>query len=475
MDLMPVWLLSPETIAVLFPGRPVFDLVVMDEASQCTVEKGLPALMRGHQAVIAGDDRQMPPTSFFEIKGSDEGEIGTEDTVEADALTAESLLVLARERCVHEGLRWHYRCLREELIAFSNHAMYGGDLFTVPSVATTRAQPALRWEAVADARYEGGSNPVEAARVVELLGELLGSTAPPSVGVVTFNVQQRQTIQDVIDARIESDPSFALAYAEASGEPALDRRPFVKNLEAVQGDERDVIIFSLGHAPVVRADGELTVPARFGPLGQAGGERRLNVAVSRAKVACVVVASFEPSMLSVANTKHPGPKLLKAFLQYAWDLNCGRRLAADKTLDRVRSGGLGEAPVRAGASSLGVPSLAAQIAQQLDERSIAYDLEVGTSGFRVPLAIVDPQDPTTYRIAVLTDAGDGAPGADVDVLEAHLHHPGVLEARGWQVIRVDSRTWHRDRGSVIDRIVALAEEVRPSAEVPSVTPEVGEE
>ncbi|HHO49888.1 MAG TPA: DUF4011 domain-containing protein, partial [Deltaproteobacteria bacterium] len=475
MDLMPVWLLSPETIAVLFPGRPVFDLVVMDEASQCTVEKGLPALMRGHQAVIAGDDRQMPPTSFFEIKGSDEGEIGTEDTVEADALTAESLLVLARERCVHEGLRWHYRCLREELIAFSNHAMYGGDLFTVPSVATTRAQPALRWEAVADARYEGGSNPVEAARVVELLGELLGSTAPPSVGVVTFNVQQRQTIQDVIDARIESDPSFALAYAEASGDPALDRRPFVKNLEAVQGDERDVIIFSLGHAPVVRADGELTVPARFGPLGQAGGERRLNVAVSRAKVACVVVASFEPSMLSVANTKHPGPKLLKAFLQYAWDLNCGRRLAADKTLDRVRSGGLGEAPVRAGASSLGVPSLAAQIAQQLDERSIAYDLEVGTSGFRVPLAIVDPQDPTTYRIAVLTDAGDGAPGADVDVLEAHLHHPGVLEARGWQVIRVDSRTWHRDRGSVIDRIVALAEEVRPSAEVPSVTPEVGEE
>lgn len=476
MELLPVWLLSPETIAVLFPGQPIFDLVVMDEASQCTVEKGLPALMRGHQAVIAGDDKQMPPTSFFELKGSDEGEIGTEDTVEADALTAESLLVLARERCVHEGLRWHYRCLREELIAFSNHAMYGGDLFTVPSVATDRARPALRWEAVEGARYEGGANPVEAARVVELLGELLGEEIPPSVGVVTFNIQQRQTIQDTIDARIDADPAFAEAYARASGDAALDRRPFVKNLEAVQGDERDVIIFSLGHAPVARSDGSVSVPARFGPLGQAGGERRLNVAVSRAKATCVVVASFEPSMLSVANTKHPGPKLLKAFLQYAWDLNCGRRLAADKTLDRVRSGGLGDAPHRARGAQLGVPSLASQIATCLDARGIAYDLGVGTSGFRVPLAIVDPRDPTTYRIAVLTDAGEPErAGAEASVIEAHLHQPRVLEARGWRVIRVDSRSWHRDREAVLGRIVALAEGAGQGVGVRSGRSEAGEE
>ncbi|MBX2799434.1 MAG: DUF4011 domain-containing protein [Myxococcales bacterium] len=450
MDLLPVWLVSPETVAVLFPGRPVFDLVVMDEASQCTVEKGLPALMRGHRAVIAGDDKQMPPTSFFELRHQmEEDETGTEDNIEADALTAESLLVLARERCVHEGLRWHYRCLREELIAFSNHAMYGGDLFTIPSTATGRATPALRWESVEDATYDQGVNLLEADRVVEVLAELLASDDAPSVGIVTFNIQQRQAIQDAIDVRMERDSDFSAHYVAAQGHEELDRRPFVKNLEAVQGDERDVIIFSLGHAPLTRASGESYVPARFGPLGQAGGERRLNVAVSRAKRECIVVASFHPAMLSVANTKHSGPKLLKAFLQYAWDLTHGRRMQADKTLERVRHGSLGDVPLRQPKPILTMPPLAAQVAARLDAEGVTYDMEVGTSGFRVPLAIIDPEDPNVYKVAVLTDTGD----RQSDVIEAHLHQPRVLVARGWEVVRVDSREWHRDPAAVIGRIM----------------------
>ncbi len=454
LQALPVWLVSPETMAILFPGEPVFDLVIMDEASQATVEKGLPALVRGRRAVVAGDERQMPPSRFFELRTEGEDEPGTEQTVAADALTAESLLVLARERCPHRGLRWHYRCLYEELIAFSNHAMYGGELFTIPSTHTPRATPAMRWVAVPDGAYEAGVNRIEANAVVEELARSMREHPALSLGVITFNVQQQRAIQDAIDARCGADPEFSAAWSSAIALDELDRRPFIKNLESVQGDERDVILFSLGHAPIERRTGPLkgqrTVPARFGPLGQTGGERRLNVAVSRARQACVIVSSFEPAMLSVAESKNEGPRLLKAFLEYAWELTRGQRHQAERTLHRVRSGSLGAVAQGPARPSLGAPSLASQIALALEERGVGYDLDVGSSGFRVPLAIQDAQDPTRWTVAVLTDEGLGA--EDVD--EAHRHRPSVLRARGWQVLRVDARSWDRDRGAVLRRLLA---------------------
>ena len=457
MDILPVWLVSPETMAILFPGRPVFDLVVMDEASQATVEKGLPALVRGHRAVIAGDERQMPPTSYFKLATpGEEDTIGTAETVANDVLSAESLLVLARERCTHRGLRWHYRCLHEELIAFSNHAMYGGDLFTIPSPNTPHAPPAVEWVSVEDGAYDRGVNPIEAERVTDIVSELLAESPELSIGVVTFNVQQRRLILDTLDARAESDPAFGERWAEARSLDAVENRPFVKNLEGVQGDERDVIVFSLGHAPSVRRSGPLAgqpyVAARFGPLGQEGGERRLNVAVSRAKQRCIVVASFTPSMLSVANTKNEGPKLFKAFLEYVWDMTHGRRRAAEKTLERVQHGSLG-AVREARRLDLGVASLGAQIGLALTERDIAHDLNVGSSGFRVPLALRDPDDPTAWRVAVLTEEGHDV--GDVD--EHHHHEPGVLRARDWHVIRVDARRWHREPEAVLDALQSALE------------------
>ena len=449
MDILPVWLVSPETMAILFPGRPIFDLVVMDEASQATVEKGLPALIRGHRAVVAGDERQMPPSSYFQLATpGDDDEVGTAETVEADVLTAESLLVLARERCAHRGLRWHYRCLHEELIAFSNHAMYGGDLFTIPSTNTPHASPAVRWVSVDDGAYDKGVNPKEAERIADLTHELLSQTPPPSIGIITFNVQQRRLILDTLDQRAETDDDFAERWATAKSHEMLDQRPFVKNLEGVQGDERDVIVFSLGHAPSKRRSGPLAgteyVAARFGPLGQEGGERRLNVAVSRAKRECIVVSSFTPNLLSVANTKNEGPKLFKAFLEYTWDMTHGRRRAAQKTLERVRHGSLGalrsERPV-----DLGVPSLAAQIGLRLANNNVGYDLDVGSSGFRVPLALRDPDNITQWRVAVLTEEGHEV--GDVD--QAHRHEPGVLQARSWHVVRVSSHQWHTEPDNVL--------------------------
>ncbi|MBN2801249.1 MAG: DUF4011 domain-containing protein [Deltaproteobacteria bacterium] len=462
MELLPVWLLSPETMAVLFPSRPVFDLIVLDEASQCTVESGFPALIRGKRAVVAGDERQMPPSSFFRLStAGDDDAIGTAETVERDALSGESLLALARERCPHQGLRWHYRCAHEELIAFSNHAMYGAGLLTIPSTTLPDAPPALRWEAVPDGAYDKGGNPNEAARVAALVDELLLQEPPPSIGVVTFNIQQRKIILDALDARAETDADFGRRWSAATTHPLLDQRPFVKNLEAVQGDERDVILFSLGHAPVERRSGPLRgqryVPARFGPLAQAGGERRLNVAVSRAKRACVVVASFEPSMLSVANSTHEGPRLFKAFLEFAWDLSRGRRLQAQKTLERVKQGAVEGGPPEARRDRLGAPSLAALVGMRLRERGVAFDLDVGTSGFRVPLAL---RDGDAFRVAVLTDEGE--PVGDVE--ERHHHQPAVLGFRGWRVERVDARAWHRDPEAVLTRLEATLAAATADAE-----------
>jgi hypothetical protein len=234
LDVAPVWLMSPETTAILFPREPIFDLLIVDEASQCTVEGGLPVLTRARRAVVSGDERQMPPTSFFkaaagvEVAEDSPGQNGEAPDIAADALGDESLLALARGAGDPSPLRWHYRSLYEELIAFSNHAMYGGQLLTIPSIRSRSAAPALHWMDVPDGVWEDGCNRVEAEKVVDVLGEILSRPDAPSVGVVTFNLKQRQAIFNAIDARRFSDERFAAAYDHAASREDLDQRPFVK-------------------------------------------------------------------------------------------------------------------------------------------------------------------------------------------------------------------------------------------------------
>jgi RecA/RadA recombinase len=459
LDTLPVWLLSPETMSVLFTHEAMFDLIVIDEASQCTVAAGFPVLLRGRRVVIAGDERQMPPTSFFESAAVEADEIAEEDSEAVETLDGESLLVLARERVPHTGLSWHYRCLFEELIAFSNHAMYGGSLQTIPATASLAAPPQLAWVHVDDARYDAGVNVVEAGCVVSLLHDTLRGEKPPTVGVVTFNLQQRRAILDAIDARLEQDPAFAERWRRAESSERVDERPFVKNLESVQGDERDVIIFSLGHAPTTRRkrDGseERYVPARFGPLGLKGGERRLNVAVSRAKRRIVVVSSFEPSMLSVSQAVNSGPRLFKSFLEFAWHLSAGRRSQADRALDLVREETT-QASRPAGARrrhGFLVP-LRMQVALALQERGHRVDTDIGSSGFKVPVAVVDPRSPDRFALGILCDEGTGVGSA----FGRHVHVPHVLSVRGWRVVSVNAREWDRDRAGVLRRLEAAIAE-----------------
>ena len=456
LDVLPCWLVSPETMAVLFPRAPLFDLVIFDEASQCTVESGLPVFLRAKQVIVAGDEKQMPPTSYFKSSttSTEDADLTEEQTQVRDMFAAESLLSLTRNRCPHAGLKWHYRCREEELIAFSNHAMYEGDLLTIPSTSGPHGEPALRWIPVEDGKYDSGVNHVEAARVVELLAELLARPKAPSVGVVTFNLKQRQAIFDQIDARVEADEAFAGLWHTASAHEELDERPFVKNLESVQGDERDIIVFSLGHAPVHRkrrgGEGELYVPARFGPLGQRGGERRLNVAISRAKAECYVVSSFDPALLRVGQSMHTGPRLFKGYLEYAHALSKQRFEVADRILDAVRGTPRAATEALAEGSLVdGHRPLAAQIMLALESTGLRCALHMGTSDFRIPLAVGRPGE-DAYALAVMTDEG----GVGDSAFEQFVHRPAVLRLRGWQVLHVDAATWGARRSDVLESICA---------------------
>ncbi len=459
LDVVPVWLLSPETMAILFPREPLFDLVVFDEASQCTVESGFPVLLRAKRVVIAGDEKQMPPSTYFRLGSSsdEDDEPPDEEQREVkDTLAAESLLTLARTRVPHAGLSWHYRCRDEALIAFSNHAMYHGTLLTIPATTGPAAQSAIKWIPVENGEYDKGENRPEAEKVVDVLHELLERTPRPSVGIVTFNLKQKKAVLDAIDVRKSNDRIFAELHDEADSHESVDERPFVKNLDQVQGDERDVIVFSLGHAPVPRTrrgqpTGELYIAARFGPLGQRGGERRLNVAISRAKQECYLVASFEPSQMMVASTRNEGPKLLRQFLDFAHHMAHGRHAQAQSVLDRVREARLSPNHRQRKLPVEGYTPLVTQIALALEKEGVPFELDVGASEMRVPLAVLAPDDPTRFVLAILTDEGTQS----LSAFERHVHRPAVLRLRDWKVLHVTAASWMRRRDEVLEKIFEL--------------------
>ncbi|MED4205737.1 DEAD/DEAH box helicase [Neobacillus mesonae] len=307
VDTMPVWLASPEIVSSIFPIKEgLFDLVIFDEASQCTVESGIPAVYRAKQVIIAGDEKQLPPSNMFQSSfvndDEEEEEYDTDDSI--------SLLNLAKRRFPEKLLQWHYRSKYEELINYSNHAFYNGHVQIAPNVVPFKKPPAIKWIKT-DGTWLNQSNEVEAIKVVEILREIMIKQPDKTVGIITFNAKQQTKIEDFIERRLNEDKEFNSVYNQMLTKE-LDERVFIKNIENVQGDERDIILFSIGYAK----NEEGKVVNRFGTLNTKVGENRLNVAVSRAKEGIIVVSSIEPEELNVANTANMGPKLLKTYLKY---------------------------------------------------------------------------------------------------------------------------------------------------------------
>nr|WP_245565086.1 AAA domain-containing protein [Spirosoma spitsbergense] len=307
--LVPCWLASPESVSAMFPLREdLFDLVIFDEASQCFAENGIPAMARGSHVVITGDNQQLRPSDLYRIRLDD-----TEPDEEIPAaLEVESLLELAAQNLPQLSLTEHYRSRSLDLITFSNEHFYQSKLTLLPHFdEINQHQPAIRYHNVKGV-WQQNTNPIEGEAVLQILDQIGTELPGRSVGIVTFNYQQQQLIQDML----ESIAGVELAKNKKELPPGL----FVKNIENVQGDERDIIIFSVGYA----ADERGRLSMQFGSLNMRGGENRLNVAITRARERVYVVTSLWPEQLNVANTANEGPKLLKSYLMYAFNVAQGQ-------------------------------------------------------------------------------------------------------------------------------------------------------
>lgn len=298
-DLIPCWMASPESVSALFPMQELFDLVIFDEASQCFSERGLPSIYRGKQLVVAGDSMQLGPHDLYQVRWQDDQE-------EDANLEVDSLLDLSARYLLQVSLKGHYRSHHPDLIRFSNIHFYKNQLRCLPNREVANAQvPSILYHKV-DGIWENQSNQTEAEEVILLLRKLQIEQPDKSFGVVTFNSAQQMLINDLLD--------------EASLNVHSSEPTFVKNIENVQGDERDIIVFSIGYAP----DKQGRFAMQFGSLNADGGENRLNVAVTRARYQVHIVSSIEPLELKVDDTKNIGPKLLKEYLTMARAIGGGQ-------------------------------------------------------------------------------------------------------------------------------------------------------
>ena len=424
--LKPCLLMSPLSVAQYLPAEAdPMDLIVFDEASQISTHDAIGALARGRQVVIVGDSRQLPPTSFFSRNLEEEGTPDENDVVELESILDEAVA----KQMPEQWLGWHYRSRHETLIDFSNQRYYENRLNVFPAASRKVADLGVVWHAVLEGVYYGGgckdrkkerTNPVEAERLVANLVASLRQTLPGerSFGVVTFSMSQQRFIQDLLDEQRSLHPEIEAHWQ--GGEP-----PFVKNLENVQGDERDEILFSIGYA----RDEQGRLRLHFGPLSNSGGERRLNVAVTRARKQMRVFSTLTHDQIDLHRTKSVGASHLKEFLQYV-----AQRHAAAVHPPPVKFAGGFEREIYETVVRLGFEA----------------HTQVGCGHYRVDVAVVDPSDPGRYLLGIECD---GQPYAKAPTARDRdrLRHE-VLEGLGWRLHRIWSTDWWFDQEREIRRL-----------------------
>ncbi|MBX3258831.1 MAG: DUF4011 domain-containing protein [Labilithrix sp.] len=459
-DLRPVWMASPETVAQIFPRHAIFDVVVFDEASQCRLEEALPVLTRARRVVIAGDPKQLPPTRFFEsavtqsqdteLDGTEQGLFEEQQSDTEDLLGA--ALNLEIEQCY---LDVHYRSQNADLIEFSNHNFYDSRLQAIPGHPRNRAKvPPLKLVPI-DGIYDKRVNVAEAKAVVTIVRELLARPLPPSIGIACFNLVQRDAIVDALDQAAAQDSDFAsrLAAARSRKGVASFEGLFVKNLENVQGDERDHMIISTTYGPDPRG----RFYRRFGPLAAAGGGRRLNVLVTRARQEVHLVTSIPREVYSslppVALGASPnGAWLLFSYLRYAEQLEESYREEGER-LARAKVATKGTVVVRPTA----VPSkIAESLAKRLaDPDGLSSDVHWGNDGFCVDVALHHPTVPEDVTVGVLCDNTrfDKAE----DPVEWELFRSRILAGQGWSFVRIWTPQLVREPARWLEQIKLAAQ------------------
>lgn len=421
----PVFMMSPLSVAqFLEPGAIEFDLLVIDEASQVEPIDALGAIARCRQIVVVGDDKQLPPTSFFSRVV--EGDALDEEEEGAQAKDLESVLSLCAAKGLPQRmLQWHYRSRHESLIAVSNKEFYEGNLFIVPSPDRERSHSGLRFHHLPDGRFDRGNsykNHAEAIAIAQAVIDHARNHPELTLGVGAMSVRQRQAITDELELARRQHPELEHFIGRHQHEPF-----FVKNLENIQGDERDVILISIGYG---RAKSDDKMYQNFGPLNADGGHRRLNVLITRARMRCEVFSSITAEDIRVDERSKLGVIALKTYLKYAE---------------------IGD---------LGVPSMTGRCADSPFEESVQevlvkhgfhVDNQVGVAGFFIDLAIVDPEKPGRYLLGLECDGATyhSAPSArDRDRLRQE-----ILEAHGWTIHRIWSTDWFQRCKNETDRLL----------------------
>ena len=451
LTLFPCWLLSPENVSNLLPlTRNLFDIVIFDEASQVFIESTIPTIYRGKSIVVAGDDKQLRPSATFMKRylGADPETI--EDYSVQAALEVDSLLDLAVSRYESANLTYHYRSRHQELIDFSNNAFYGGTLQVSPNISKNKTdRPIERYKV--KGKWIDRRNTEEAKKIVEILKNIFATRKNnESIGIITFNSDQQSCIADMIDKTAAKDAEFRSDILKETHrlENGEDTSLFIKNLENVQGDERDIIIFSIGYAE--NESGKLYTS--FGSLSQEGGENRLNVAITRAKSKIIIVTSIEPEDLKVDNSKNMGPKLLQKYLMYTRAVAKGDDEEARVILSEIHP-----PEPKPEAMFTSVAAVEIQMKERLEKLGYKVDTGLGNNNNRISLAVYDP-DTDKYLVGVELDT-DAFKESD-SCLERDVYKPRFLEARGWTLVRVWCRDWWLYPNKVIKNITTLAEKNR---------------
>lgn len=438
-DLCPCWLMTPIAIAQFLPNTlPPFDVVVMDEASQLDPEDALGAILRSSQSIIVGDPKQMPPSSFFESSDEEEEGEGTED--EESGIKAESVLDMALSSLPQSCLQWHYRSLHQSLIAPANAFSYNNDLILFPSPFRDTNQFGVIHRYVPNGTFVAQRNAAEAGAVVDRLVELLldsaGTDDPdktPSIGVVSMNLHQQETIHDLLHERCRRDPALShLLHLQT--DKRRQERLTIKNLENFQGDQRDIMILAMTYGPETPGG---TPKQRFTSIGGVDGHRRFNVLITRAKRRMEVFTSIRSDQVTPStNPDALGRQHLKWFLHY-----CESRILPESG---TRTGREADSPFEV------------EVKEVLRQAGYMVEHQVGVAGYFVDLGIVDPRDPSRFALGIECDGWtyhSTASARDRDVQRQR-----ILEERGWSIHRIWSTDWFQNRGQTTAQLLAAAKQ-----------------
>lgn len=439
--LKPVMLMSPLSVAQYLPPDEIsFDVLIIDEASQVRPEDALGALARTKQVVVVGDRKQLPPTNFFGRSNNNDEDVDDdeyEDELDgAKATELESILTLCEARGMRaETLEWHYRSRDPSLIKVSNSEFYGSRLVLPPSPLEHDDSAGLSFRRVNGVYHPSGSktgkpatNPIEADAIVEELRRHARDMPDVSAGVVTFSMAQRSMVNERLELARRQDAVLDDFLREGGVEDV-----FVKNIENVQGDERDIIYISVGYGP--REPGKKLHSMSFGPVNSEGGERRLNVLFSRSRMKCVVFCSFDPADIDTSRTTKRGPKVLKKFLQFA------------KT---------GELPEDVEAKGFFDSPFEEDVAAVIEDLGYKVDAQIGTAGFRIDLGVRHPDNVSQYMLAVECDGATYH--SALWARERDRLRQDVLEYLGWRFHRVWSTDWFYRRSQEIDALKRALEQ-----------------